>query len=71
MPPHQYHRRQRIERAKLHLADTHRSITDIVSTMGYTASSNFATVFRRVTGPSPREFRRTLLLRRFVWGARA
>ncbi|HSY85226.1 MAG TPA: AraC family transcriptional regulator [Verrucomicrobiae bacterium] len=61
MPPHQYHRRQRIERAKLLLADTHRSITDVVSATGYTASSNFATAFRRVTGLSPREFRRTLL----------
>jgi len=61
MPPHQYHRRQRIERAKLLLADTHRSITDIVAATGYTASSNFATAFRQVTGLSPREFRRTLL----------
>ena len=61
MPPHQYHRRQRIERAKLLLADTRRSITDIVSATGYTASSNFATAFRRVTGLSPREFRRSLL----------
>jgi AraC-like DNA-binding protein len=61
MPPHQYHRRQRIERAKLLLADAHRSITDIVSTTGYTASSNFAAAVRRVTGTSPREFRRTLL----------
>jgi AraC family transcriptional regulator len=61
MPPHQYHRRQRIERAKLLLADTRRSITDIVSATGYTASSNFATAFRRVTGLSPREFRRSLI----------
>jgi AraC family transcriptional regulator len=61
MPPHQYQLRQRIERAKLLLADTERSITDVALATGYSASSNFATVFRRVTGLTAREFRRTLL----------
>jgi len=61
MPPHQYQLRQRIERAKLLLADAHRSITQVSLATGYSASSNFTTVFRRVTGLTPREFRRTLL----------
>jgi AraC family transcriptional regulator len=61
MPPHQYQIRQRVERAKLLLADSERSITDVAISTGYSASSNFATAFRRVTGVSPREYRRSLL----------
>jgi AraC family transcriptional regulator len=60
MPPHHYQLRQRIERAKILLADPDRSITDVVLATGYTASSNFATAFRRVTGLTPREYRRRL-----------
>ena len=61
MPPHQYQRRQRVERAKLLLADADRSITDVAMAVGYSAPSNFATAFRRVTGLTPRDFRRRLL----------
>jgi AraC family transcriptional regulator len=60
MPPHQYQVHQRVEHAKHLLADTERSITEVAIAAGYSASSNFATVFRRVTGVSPREFRRSL-----------
>jgi AraC family transcriptional regulator len=61
MPPHQYQRRQRVERAKLLLADTDRSVTEVAMAVGYSAPSNFATAFRRVTGLTPRDFRRRLL----------
>jgi AraC family transcriptional regulator len=61
MPPHHYQLGQRIERAKILLADPGRSITDVVLATGYTASSNFATAFRRVTGLTPREYRRRLI----------
>jgi len=60
MPPHHYQVRQRVERAKMLLGDLGRSITEVATASGYSASSNFATVFRRVTGLSPREFRRSL-----------
>ena len=40
------------------LADMKLDVVAIAA--GYSASSNFATVFRRVTGVSPREFRRSL-----------
>jgi AraC family transcriptional regulator len=59
IPPHQYQLRQRVEYAKQLLADSDRSITDIAIAMGYSASSNFATMFRRITGVSPREYRRS------------
>jgi AraC family transcriptional regulator len=61
MPPHQYQLRQRVERAKLLLADTDRSITEVALATGYTASSNFATAFRKVTGVTPRAFQRSLI----------
>jgi len=61
MPPHQYQLRQRVDRAKLLLADTDRSITDVALATGYTASSNFATAFRKVTGVTPRAFQRSLV----------
>ncbi len=61
MPPHQYQLRQRVERAKLLLADTERSITEVALATGYTASSNFATAFRKVTGVTPRAFQRSLV----------
>ena len=60
MPPHQYQVRQRVEHAKQLLAEPDRTITEVAIAAGYSASSNFATVFRRVTGVSPREFRRSL-----------
>jgi AraC family transcriptional regulator len=60
MPPHQYQLRQRVDRAKLLLADTDRSITEVALATGYTASSNFATAFRKVTGVTPRAFQRSL-----------
>jgi AraC family transcriptional regulator len=52
MPPHRYQVHQRVEHAKHLLADTERSITEVAIAAGYSASSNFATVFRRVTGES-------------------
>ena len=61
MPPHQYQLRQRVDRAKLLLADTDRSITEVALATGYTASSNFATAFRKVTGVTPRAFQRSLI----------
>ena len=61
MPPHQYQLRQRVDRAKLLLADTERSITEVALATGYTASSNFATAFRKVTGVTPRAFQRSLV----------
>jgi AraC family transcriptional regulator len=60
MPPHQYQLHRRVELAKHLLADSSRSITEIAIDVGYSASSNFSTVFRRVTGTSPLKYRRSL-----------
>jgi AraC family transcriptional regulator len=58
LPPHQYHVQRRIERAKLLLADRENTVTDIALMLGYSQTSAFSVAFRKITGRSPREFRR-------------
>ncbi len=58
VPPHRYHTGRRIERAKVLLAE--RSVTDVASAVGFAETSSFSAAFRRATGASPREFRRTV-----------
>ncbi len=57
VPPHRYHTGRRIERAKVLLAE--RSVTDVALAVGFAETSSFSAAFRRATGASPREFRRT------------
>jgi AraC-like DNA-binding protein len=56
LPPHRYHIGRRIERAKELLAE--RSVTEVALAVGFAETGSFSTAFRRVTGTSPREFRR-------------
>jgi AraC family transcriptional regulator len=58
VPPHEYHVRRRIEKAKALLAEREASVTDVGFTMGYSHTSSFSVAFRKITGRSPREFRR-------------
>ena len=58
VPPHRYHTGRRIERAKVLLAE--RSVTDVALAVGFAETSSFSAAFRRATGASPREFRRTV-----------
>jgi AraC-like DNA-binding protein len=60
VPPHRYHVRQRIERAKALLQEPDTSVTAVASAVGFAETSSFSTAFRKVTGSSPREFRRGL-----------
>jgi len=60
LPPHRYHIERRIERAKSLLADVSRSMTQIGHELGFSESSAFAATFRRVTGRTPSDFRRSL-----------
>ena len=55
--PHQYILEQRIVRAKELLKTTELSLADIASRVGIATQSHFTTVFHRVTGMTPREFR--------------
>ena len=58
VPPHQFHVQQRMERAKVLLADRTASVTDIALTLGYSQTSSFSNAFRKMTGWTPTEYRR-------------
>ena len=60
MPPHRYHIHRRLEHAKTLLADRERSITAVAMASGFGASSSFATAFRKATGLTPQQYRRSL-----------
>lgn len=56
--PVQYILRRRIGEAQSQLIDTSRGITDIALSVGFNSSSYFHKVFSKITGMSPREYRR-------------
>ena len=58
---HQYIIQHRIAQAKRLLAQPQPSITDISLQVGFQSHSYFSTVFRRVTGLTPRNYRRQRL----------
>ena len=58
VPPHEYHVQRRIEKAKALLAERNLSVTEVGFSLGYSHTSSFSVAFRKITGRSPREFRR-------------
>jgi AraC family transcriptional regulator len=60
MPPHRYHLARRIARAKSLLSEHARSVTEIAFEIGFRESSSFTAAFRKLTGASPSQYRRTL-----------
>jgi AraC-like DNA-binding protein len=57
--PADYVTRRRVERARDLLPQADRSITDIALELGFSTPAYFAAVFRKYTGQTPTEFRRT------------
>jgi len=57
VPPHRFVVRQRIARARTFLATQELSIAQISRMVGFRTPSHFTTVFRRVTGVTPRGYR--------------
>jgi len=57
LPPHRFVVRQRIARARAVLATPELSIAQISRMVGFRTPSHFTTVFRRVTGVTPRGYR--------------
>jgi AraC-like DNA-binding protein len=55
--PHQYLRARRIERAKELLVTTPMPITEICDQIGFQSLGSFSSLFRRLTGETPAEFR--------------
>src|SRR6266436_10344297 len=60
MPPHRYHARRRIERAKQLLANRELSVTAIALDIGFSDTSTFTAAFHRLTGQTPSRYRRNL-----------
>jgi AraC family transcriptional regulator len=60
-PPHRYHTGRRIERAKVLLAEGEHSVTEVGLTVGFSETSSFTAVFRKITGQTPSGFRRALV----------
>jgi AraC family transcriptional regulator len=58
MPAHQYQVQRRMEVAKLLLADSATSVTDIALSLGYAQTSSFCNAFRKTTGWTPTVYRR-------------
>jgi AraC-like DNA-binding protein len=50
-----------MEQAKVLLSDRTNSITNIALTLGYAFNSSFTLAFRKITGQTPREFRRNVI----------
>lgn len=57
--PHQYVIRRRVERAKALLAETELSIVEVGMMVGFQNQSHFTNIFRRLTGVTPKAFRRS------------
>jgi AraC family transcriptional regulator len=60
MPPHRYHLQRRIARARSLLAEPAQSVTSVAFQVGFADLSSFTAAFRRVTGASPSQYRRSL-----------
>jgi AraC family transcriptional regulator len=59
IPPHGYHLRRRMQQAKLLLSDRATSITQVSLILGYSNISSFSLAFRKITGQTPSQFRKS------------
>lgn len=59
MPPHRYHRQQLINRAARLLETTDMKSADIASSLGFCDEPYFSRVFKKITGRSPSDYRRS------------
>jgi len=60
LSPHRYILEHRLNRAKEMMNNQRLSLTEIALDCGFSCSSQFSVVFRRITGVSPRDYRRSL-----------
>lgn len=59
-PPHRWVMQRRIAKAQALMADQRMTLTEIAQEVGYAGQSTFGAAFRKVTGLTPRQYRRTL-----------
>lgn len=58
--PHRFVVERRVDRAKALLTDPDISLAEIAAAVGFANQAHFSTMFRRLTGMSPRQYRRNL-----------
>jgi AraC family transcriptional regulator len=58
VPPHQYVVQRRIARAKVLLRETKLPISSVAARAGFSTHAHFCVIFQRLTGATPRAFRR-------------
>jgi AraC family transcriptional regulator len=58
MRPHEFVLRKRIERAQRMLAETSEALVDIALSVGFQTQAHFTTVFKKIAGYTPYQFRR-------------
>jgi AraC family transcriptional regulator len=56
---HRYLTSRRIERAKSLLAESKLSVTEIGLDVGFSETSSFTSAYRKVTGETPSDYRRS------------
>jgi len=61
LPPHAFLLEQRVKAVRISLADPLKSIATIAAKYRFSSSQHFATVFKRITGPTPRAYRNRCL----------
>ncbi|QWW71049.1 AraC family transcriptional regulator [Rhizobium sp. WYJ-E13] len=59
-PPHQFILDRRIERARIYLADGKETLSEIAYATGFSSQAHFSSVFRRIVGVTPTDYRRSL-----------
>jgi AraC-like DNA-binding protein len=57
-PPHQYLLQARIDRARELLTNSNLSITTLALELGFSSGQHFATMFKRMVGQTPHQYRR-------------
>jgi AraC family transcriptional regulator len=60
VPPHRYVSQRRLENAKAMIAMGRTSLDEIALDSRFSSQSSFTRAFRRATGKTPAEYRRTL-----------
>jgi AraC-like DNA-binding protein len=62
--PHQYLTEKRLERARFLLAHSDQPVTEICLEVGFESLGSFSSLFRRSTGLSPRDYRKSAILKK-------
>jgi AraC family transcriptional regulator len=60
--PHRFVLERRIQRARLHLADGNETLAGIAYATGFSSQAHFSSMFRRLTGMTPGEYRQSVRL---------